>query len=295
MTSKAKRPVGITLLAIAFLWIGCFGALAFPIIIFSAGTIMWIQLTGLLDQSHSWLRLVAHFGEYPFFVTWFLGYVAYAFIGFGLWRLRNWARKAVLGINLFAAAVSLLVTAFFVRPAAFAGTMIAGETLPFAWIVWYLLRPRVRFAFSAEAQLGVDSSNSGIPEGMSTGGKVLTVIAVLATFGLFVGFLLFTIEGMLRRSQIYETTLNEAGQSPCVAAKVGIPFAPGWFVTGSLTESSVEGSADLEIPIHGPKGSGTLAVSAKKESGIWNIADLTLQQNGRDIELLPATSSSSCQ
>lgn len=119
MTSEAKRPVGITLLAIAFLWIGRFGALAFPIIIFSAGPIMWIQLTGLLDQSHS-LRLVAHFGEYPLFVTWFLAYVAYAFIGFGLWRLRNWARNAVLGINLFAYVVSLLVTAFFVRPAAFA-------------------------------------------------------------------------------------------------------------------------------------------------------------------------------
>jgi len=173
--------------------------------------------------------------------------------------------------------------------------MIAGETLPFAWIVWYLFRPRVRFAFSAEAQPGVDSSNSGIPEGMSTGGKALTVIAGIATFGLFVGFLLVTIESELRRSQIYETTLNKAGQSPCVAAKEGIPFAPGWFVTGSLTESRVEGSADLEIPIHGPKGNGTLVVSGKKQDGTWSIADLTLQQNGRDIGLLPADSSSSCQ
>ncbi len=227
MTSKPKRPVGITLLAIAFLWIGCSGALVFPVMIFSAGTIMWTQLTGLLDQSRSWLRFVVHFGEYPFFVTWFLGYVAYAFIGFGLWRLRNWARNAVLVLNLFSAVVSLLVTGFFVRPAALAGAIIAGETLPFAWIVWYLTRPRVRFAFSAKAQLGVDSSSSGIPEGISKGGKALTVVAVLATIGLFVSFLLVTTESELRRSQIYETTLNEAGRSPCVAAKVGNPFTPG--------------------------------------------------------------------
>lgn len=66
-------------------------------------------------------------------------------------------------------------------------------------------------------------------------------------------------------------------------------------MTGSLTESSVEGSADLETPIHGPKGNGTMVVSGKKQDGTWNLTDLTLQQNGLDMELLPAVSSSNCQ
>lgn len=253
MSSKRKRPVGITLLAISFLWIGGIGTLVFPIMTLSAGAIVWAQLTGILGQSHSWLRFVARFGEYPFFITWFLFYLAYAFIGFGLWKLRKWARKAVLGLFIVSAIGSFAMTVFFVRPAAFASAMIAGETFPFAWITWYLMRRRVRFAFGAETQ-EEDAPGSEIPEGMSRGGKALTATAIIATLGLFVGFLLFAVEDMFHRSQIYQITLSEAGSSSCVASRIGIPLTPGWFVSGNMEESDSTGSLTSKSLSTGPRG-----------------------------------------
>src|SRR5438309_6129259 len=112
MHAKRKRPFGITLLAYAFLWIGCLGSLLFPFFLFTGLTaMMWKLLTAGVDQSVSVLRFFVHFGAYAFGLILFLLYVAYACIGFGLWKLPNWARRAVLALLIV-----FLVLSFVIPP-----------------------------------------------------------------------------------------------------------------------------------------------------------------------------------
>ncbi len=296
MTSKAKRPFGVTLLAFVFLWIGCLGSVFFPIFLFSglvAAT--WNQLTLAANQSGPWLRFLVHIGAYPAFLAWFLCYVAYVFIGFGLWRLRNWARRAVLGLMIFGAGVGALFTVASIRPAAFAFAMIVGIVLPLAWIIWYLKRPLVRSAFGLETSIQIGTPAPGLSRGMSRKAKISTVALLLASFALFFCALTFAVESMIRQSTIYGMTLSEAGRFPCVSSRLGSPIKPGWMVSGNIQQSSVKGTAHLEIPVRGPKGEGSLVVSGEKKNGDWQINELVLVQNKEELRLLTHSSSSTCQ
>jgi hypothetical protein len=62
-----------------------------------------------------------------------------------------------------------------------------------------------------------------------------------------------------------------------------------------MEEGSVKGFANLEIPVRGPNGKGTLAVDAKKQNGVWTINSLVLRRGSEEIKILPAASASSCQ
>jgi hypothetical protein len=291
-----KRPIGVTLLALVFLWIGCLGSLFFPLFLFSGLTrMMWNQTTAGVNQSQPWLRFIVQHGAYPFSLLWWLFYMAYACIGFGLWKLRNWARQAVLGLTIFSVTVSLLLVPFLVRPAALAFATITGLVPPFAWLVWYLNRPRVRFAFGALGPMESDSSISELPRAMSTWGKIFTAAAVMSTFAMFVCSVLFAVQSMFRQSQVYRITLGEAERSPCVAARVGNPFQPGWMVSGNMQESNTEGSAHLEIPVVGAKGKASLVVSAQKKDGVWKVDELVLVQKGKEIRLIPDDASPTCE
>ena len=281
--SKPKRPVGITLLAGVFLWIGCLGSLFFPILLgFGLTRIMWEGMTAGVAQSHPWLQPLIHYGAYPFFVLYWLLYLAYACIGFGLWKLRNWARRGLLGLLMIFAVASVLVIPFVAEPAALGFATAIGSVIFSGWVIWYLNRPRVRLAFGSVAPTPPGSPGTETPPGMSKARKVWTASAAVATLGLFVGCILFAAESMIRKSEIYKTTLNEAEHSPCLTTRIGHPFTAGWLVMGNLEESNIRGSAHLEIPISGSKGEGTLVMSAEEQSGVWTIDDLVLvQKNAR--------------
>lgn len=248
---------------------------------------MWDQTTAGVGQSTAWVAFLVHFGKYPFLVVWFSAYVAYAFIGFGLWKLRNWARKAVLGLSIFCALASILIEPFFIRPIVLLFPMLVGMVLPCAWLIWYLERPRVRFVFGALTPAQTDSPSLEPPGGMSKVGKLLTATAAIATFAWFICSLLLAVENIMRHSQIYKITLSEAERSPCVAARVGQPLTPGWLVSGNIEESDAKGSAHLSIPVRGQKGKGDLVVSGEKQSGTWRIEELVLVQQGVETRLMP--------
>jgi hypothetical protein len=254
---------------------------------------MWDQMTAGAGQSAAWIRFLVHFGKYPFLLAWFAAYVAYAFIGFGLWKLRNWARKAVIGISILGIAISPVLMPFLFRPVLSLLISLAGMALPFGWIIWYLNRPRVRFVFGAATPAQALTSGLEPPLGMSRTGKLLTALAAIGTFALFICFLLVAVEDEMRHSQIYALTLHEAEHSPCVAARIGEPLTPGWMVSGNLEESSVKGSAHLSIPVSGQKGKGDLVVSAGKQDGAWEIEELLLIQRKQEIRLMP--SPATCQ
>jgi hypothetical protein len=292
MTPKQKRPVGITLLAVAFLYIGCLGTIFFPIICLSGGgSTLWKHIVGGVIHSEAVLRVTS----YLFSIVFYLFYVAYAVIGFGLWKLRNWARKAILALMEFFAVVSVLALPFFVKPPTLAIAVVIGTALPFAWFAWYLKRPRVCFAFGAWPSTCDGGLPSEPPQGLSKMGKVLVATAIVATFALYCSSLMVAVESMFRSSEIYQMTLKDAQDSPCVATRLGTPLTPGWMSSGDMSEGSDDGSANLSIPVHGPKGKGSLKLEAEKKSGVWKITSLVLVHDSERVQITPPNPTSNCQ
>lgn len=292
MTPKKKPPIGITLLALTLLWIGCCGTLIFPIMLLDGGMeTAWRHIVGGMIHSELLLR-----GAYWLVVTtWFLFYVAYAVIGVGLWKLRNWARRAQLVIFEVFGTVSVLVAVLLVRPASLAFALLVGTAIPFAWFVWYLMRPRVRFAFGAWSSSTDPDSTAVPPPGLSKKGKSLVAAGIIATFALYIAALSFGIEDMTRSTGVYKIAVNQAHYSPCVASVLGIPATPDRGTSGSWEEDSKTGKADIEIPLHGPKDKGFLVVHAKKQDGVWNISSLVLLRGSDRFQLVPAPATGACK
>ena len=297
MNDRRKRPLGITLLALPFLWIGCIGTLIVPIFLFT-GVVsqLWdaflaehIQSDGLRLAVATLLTLI-----------WFGLYVFYAFIGFGLWKLRKWAWMAVVvvmwvGIGWCIVEGALSKNLFGKQPL-LAVPFVLGLMVPIAAILWYLYRPHIRAAFKREVIADTTSPVSISPPFPKTSGIWLTVtIVVVVSVALFGGSMFFAIDSMFRSSAVYTMTLQAAQKSPCVIGKIGTPIAKKGMITGSMTESTAEGSADLEIPIRGPKGKAELQVFAKKSAGSWQINSLVLDQDGDQTQLLPASGAAVCQ
>jgi hypothetical protein len=278
MNPPRKRPVGITLLALLFLWIGCFGSIALPIVIASGGA---TQTWDFLASPHIHSAKLLAIASYLFAFSWLALYVAYAFIGFGLWKLRDWARRAVIGISLFGLALGIVAEPVFVRPVVLLIPLLVG-LLPFAWLFWYLRRPAIVVAFG-----GVPKVISGPSPKPSNRYRWRITFAIVASFALFVGTLMVAVESMMRSSDAYKMALVTAEKSPCVASKVGVPFKVGWNTSGSIQSSAVSGSADLRIPLHGKNGRADLNLVAKKADGSWTITSLALASHDIESQITP--------
>ena len=294
MLSKPARPVGITLLAIVFLWIGCLGTLFFPLFLFFPGGMKPLWKLALGPIIHS----PAAFTFISWLLTgiWFSAYVAYAFIGFGLLKLRNWARIGVLVVCGLGMGFGLVATAVVWRHSiAFASPVGFWCVLPFAWIGWYCLRPGVRYAFGAWP-INFDGNNSAIPP-PSLPTKARVVVGVLAgatTFGLFLLSLMFAVEAMMHSSEAFQMALDIAQRSPCVVNAIGTPLKPGWFVSGSTNSQGSTGSAELSVPVRGPKGKGDLNLQAKKVDGAWHIISLEFEGSNGRLKLIPGPAGAAC-
>ncbi len=94
--------------------------------------------------------------------------------------------------------------------------------------------------------------------------------------------------GGIKSSDAYKQALEKARISPEVVSILGSPIEDAWYVTGSMNVSGPSGNADLAIPIHGPKGTGTVYVVAKKSAGVWQFTTLEVGIGGRPdrIDLL---------
>lgn len=94
--------------------------------------------------------------------------------------------------------------------------------------------------------------------------------------------------GMMRSSDVYITAMQRMRDNPQVIAALGTPIEPGWYLTGSMKTGGTSGTADLQIPISGPKGEGDLYLAAEKTHGRWTYSTLIVTVDGRDapIDLL---------
>lgn len=116
----------------------------------------------------------------------------------------------------------------------------------------------------------------------------LATVAFLLAIAAFVAVMISVTQSSLRRSTPYKTALALANESPCAVARLGQPVAPGRFIVGSISKTNGEAYADMEFPVHGPRGEGRLHVVGVETAGHWTMQYLSLRTDDTRTMLLPA-------
>ncbi len=102
-------------------------------------------------------------------------------------------------------------------------------------------------------------------------GGCLTLI-VLAVLG--VGSLFYGVTSLLKNSTPYEYALEQAQENPEVVAQLGETIEADGMISGNLTYTNNKGEANIQIPIKGSKGEGTLFVVGEKYGEDWTYEKL---------------------
>jgi hypothetical protein len=89
--------------------------------------------------------------------------------------------------------------------------------------------------------------------------------------------LLVLILTLVKSSDAYSGAITRAKSSPAVIAVLGSPVVDGLLYTGNITVTGSTGSANLVIPIRGPKGKAKLYVLATKSQNVWHYDKLVVK------------------
>jgi hypothetical protein len=115
-------------------------------------------------------------------------------------------------------------------------------------------------------------------------------------FLVFVGSILVIVFSAMKSTDVYKEALARAKANSAVIEALGSPIEDGFLVSGNTNVNGASGESNLAIPISGPKGKGTIYVSAHKSLGQWNYSGLVVEvgQTRERIDLLhePASSNS---
>lgn len=106
----------------------------------------------------------------------------------------------------------------------------------------------------------------------------LILIVVAAGAGIF-----FFAMSTLKSSDVYKGALERVRANPAAVEALGEPIKDGWLVQGNINLSGASGNANLQIPVSGPKKSGTVAVRAIYENGAWMYENLDLAVEGGGV------------
>ena len=112
-----------------------------------------------------------------------------------------------------------------------------------------------------------------------------TVVLLLFVFA---GSIVVIAFSAMKSSDVYREALARAKTDPAVMDALGSPIKDGVLVSGNSSVNGASGESNLAIPISGPKGKGTIYVSAIKSLGRWNYSGLVVEvgQTHERIDLL---------
>ena len=115
---------------------------------------------------------------------------------------------------------------------------------------------------------------------------------------LLVGFLVMVCFGLgifalimswMRSSDVALEAVARAQANPAVVQRLGGRIEEGWLTSGSINVGTGgSGDANLAVPISGPKGNGTVYVTARRIAGVWNYSQMIagIESTGEKIDLL---------
>jgi len=108
----------------------------------------------------------------------------------------------------------------------------------------------------------------------------LGCFTVALLFLAFVGSILVIVFSAMKSTDVYKEALMRAKADPAVIEALGSPIKDGFLVSGNTNVNGASGESNLAIPISGPKGKGTIYVSATKSLGRWNYSGLVVEISG---------------
>ena len=101
-----------------------------------------------------------------------------------------------------------------------------------------------------------------------------------------IGGIVFVAMSAIKSSEVYQGALKVVQTHPAAVERLGQPVKDGWLVKGNVKLDASGGSANFEVPVSGPKNSGTLYVSAVSPEGTWMYEKLDLVVGGETVSLL---------
>ena len=105
--------------------------------------------------------------------------------------------------------------------------------------------------------------------------------------GVFGAATIFGASAAMKSSEVYAEALGKALANPEVREALGEPITPGLMPQGSVETKNGKGTAELGIPLSGPKGKGTLSLKATKgSSGTWTFSQLEVEVGAKRIDLM---------
>src|SRR6476619_1114006 len=116
----------------------------------------------------------------------------------------------------------------------------------------------------------------------------LSCFSLALLFLAFVGSILVIVFSAMKSTDVYKEALARATADPAVIEALGSPIKDGFLMSGNTNVNGASGESNLAIPISGPKGKGTIYVSANKSLGRWNYSGLVVEvgQTHERIDLL---------
>ena len=115
---------------------------------------------------------------------------------------------------------------------------------------------------------------------------LFVIFLVMVCFGLGIFALIMS---WMRSSDVALEAVARAQANPAVAQKLGGRIEEGWLTSGSINVGTGgSGDANLAVPISGPKGNGTVYVTARRIAGVWNYSQMIagIESTGEKIDLL---------
>ena len=122
-------------------------------------------------------------------------------------------------------------------------------------------------------------NRSAISKGVliGCGGCAVIAMGIAVIFAIF----FFGIFASIGRSEAVAEAIKRASASPKIQQELGTPLERGWLTTGNIETANGSDSADVRIPLKGPRMSGTLhAVGYKRGSEPWVFTVLEMIVNG---------------
>jgi Cytochrome oxidase complex assembly protein 1 len=132
-------------------------------------------------------------------------------------------------------------------------------------------------------------NSSAVAKGIlfGCGGCAVVLAGIAAVFAA----IFFGVFAAIGNSDAVAEAIKRASASPEVQQMLGTPLERGWLTAGNIETANGSSSADVHIPVKGPKMSGNIhAVGYKRDEEEWvfTVLEVTIDGTAERINLLPS-------
>ncbi len=113
-------------------------------------------------------------------------------------------------------------------------------------------------------------------------------LTIIVVFVLLFTAMVSKVTGMFQDSVPYEIGMESLLKNEIVIKKLGEPIEPNGMFQGNINYENDNGTADLKIPVKGPKGKATLLIIAEKNGDNWTYQTMkvSFENSIEEVDLL---------